>query len=185
MSNQAHIRQHYDIYKAACEAAGIPINHHAIPWLIWNAMRATDGGEPSQAKLNMFFKKEKGRREFDKSVVLIQWQNLLPVMIRYISNSQRSSWITHQFSKLLSTANKVVFCNCLIAMWPQANKSDLPTTHDITMYIHNQFVAHLNALKEDIMVRTIFKPEVLYILYPTVLLVSSWQNIGHIGWLVC
>ncbi|KAF8877788.1 hypothetical protein BD779DRAFT_1385203, partial [Infundibulicybe gibba] len=50
----------------------------------------------------------------------------------------------------LSMVSKKAFRNCLVAMRPQTNKSDLPSTHDVTTYIHNQFVAHLEALKTDI-----------------------------------
>jgi DNA-binding LacI/PurR family transcriptional regulator len=37
-SCQAHLRQHYDIYKKRCEEKGIPINHWAIPRTVWKKM---------------------------------------------------------------------------------------------------------------------------------------------------
>ncbi|KIM57113.1 hypothetical protein SCLCIDRAFT_47350, partial [Scleroderma citrinum Foug A] len=33
-------------------------------------------------------------------------------------------------------------------MCPQTHTSDLPSTHDITNYIHNSFVKFISALKE-------------------------------------
>ncbi|KAF8549119.1 hypothetical protein OG21DRAFT_1526024 [Imleria badia] len=50
----------------------------------------------------------------------------------------------------LSVANKPMFRNCLVAMCPNATKADLPSTHDVTTYIHNkfsEFLDDLNVLK--------------------------------------
>jgi hypothetical protein len=52
----------------------------------------------------------------------------------------------------LAIAGKVMFCNCLVAMRPKAGSVDLPTTHDVTVYIHNKFVKWLRKLKDDITV---------------------------------
>jgi hypothetical protein len=49
-------------------------------------------------------------------------------------------------------ANKASFRNCLVAMRPRAKNIDLPSTHDVTKYIHNQFVAWLTDLKKEICV---------------------------------
>jgi hypothetical protein len=55
-------------------------------------------------------------------------------------------------SQALAVANKTTFKNCLVAMRPRATKSDIPTTHDVTVYIHNQFANWLKELKGDIIV---------------------------------
>jgi hypothetical protein len=52
----------------------------------------------------------------------------------------------------LAVAGKVTFHNCLIAMRPKVGSVDLPTTHDITVYIHNKFIKWLRKLKDDITV---------------------------------
>ncbi|KAF8222521.1 hypothetical protein L208DRAFT_1322218, partial [Tricholoma matsutake] len=44
------------------------------------------------------------------------------------------------------------FQNCLVSMRPNTNKADLLTAHDISLYIHNTFVNHLQELKEEIQV---------------------------------
>ncbi|KAI0244897.1 hypothetical protein BJV78DRAFT_1144378 [Lactifluus subvellereus] len=52
----------------------------------------------------------------------------------------------------LAVADKVMFRNCLVAMRPKTTIKDLPSTYDITMYIHNQFVERLQELKKEILV---------------------------------
>jgi hypothetical protein len=49
-------------------------------------------------------------------------------------------------------ADKARFRNCLVSMRPNTNKADLPTAHDVSLYIHNAFVNHLKELKEEIQV---------------------------------
>jgi hypothetical protein len=49
-------------------------------------------------------------------------------------------------------ASKATFRNCLVAMRPKAKIVDLPSTHNVTKYIHNQFVEWLKDLKKDIAV---------------------------------
>jgi hypothetical protein len=49
-------------------------------------------------------------------------------------------------------AGKPVFRNCLVAMRPKSVRQDMPSTHEVTTYIHNEFVNWLNQLKSDILV---------------------------------
>jgi hypothetical protein len=44
-------------------------------------------------------------------------------------------------------ANKTTFRNCLVAMHLSSIKADLPSTHNMTQFIHNEFVALLNKYK--------------------------------------
>jgi hypothetical protein len=55
----------------------------------------------------------------------------------------------------LAVANKATFRNCLVAMRPAAMKADIPSTHDITTYIHNAFLDFFVQLKSDIQVNEI------------------------------
>ena len=50
----------------------------------------------------------------------------------------------------LAVTNKAVFCNCLVAMRPKAITLDLPSTHDVTKYIHNECIKWLTELKDKI-----------------------------------
>ena len=49
----------------------------------------------------------------------------------------------------LAVADKVSFRNCLVSMQSSATKADLPSTHDITAFIHNSFVSFLKKMKEE------------------------------------
>jgi hypothetical protein len=52
----------------------------------------------------------------------------------------------------LAVVNKAVFQNCLVAMRPNTTQKDLPSSHNISVYIHNSFVKWLDKLKDDILV---------------------------------
>lgn len=55
----------------------------------------------------------------------------------------------------LTLPGKGVFRNCLVSMCPQATCNDVPSTHDVTTYIHNEFVKFMQELKQSIMVSKI------------------------------
>jgi len=40
-------------------------------------------------------------------------------------------------------------------MRPKATSNDLPTTYDVKVYLHNQFVKHIQKLKGEITVRNL------------------------------
>lgn len=54
--------------------------------------------------------------------------------------------------QVLVVADKVVFCNCLVAMRLKAGQQDIPSTHNVATYIHNEFVKWLRQLKGEIQV---------------------------------
>jgi len=49
----------------------------------------------------------------------------------------------------LALADNPAFRNALVAMRPKATTSDLPSTYDAKVYLHNQFVKRIQKLKED------------------------------------
>ncbi|KAF9235201.1 hypothetical protein BU15DRAFT_37058, partial [Melanogaster broomeanus] len=50
----------------------------------------------------------------------------------------------------LLMVDKPAFRNCLVAMQPAATRADLPSTHDISTFIHNAFISFINDLKSEI-----------------------------------
>jgi len=56
------------------------------------------------------------------------------------------------FGQALALAEKPIFRNCLVAMRPKTTRKDLPSRHDIEVYIHNEFVDWLKMLKTEIIV---------------------------------
>ena len=52
----------------------------------------------------------------------------------------------------LALADNVAFRNVLVSMRPKATTADLPSAYDVKVHLHNQFIKHIAALKEDIKV---------------------------------
>ncbi|KAF9226875.1 hypothetical protein BS17DRAFT_697130 [Gyrodon lividus] len=52
----------------------------------------------------------------------------------------------------LAIASKPTFRNCLAAMRPASTKADLPSTHDISTYVHNKFILFIKKLKDELQV---------------------------------
>jgi hypothetical protein len=73
------------------------------------------------------------------------------VTTRYGQN-KFSNWCADVRFKALAVADKAVFRNCLVAMRPKAGRQDIPSTHDVATYIHNEFVKWLKELKDKIQV---------------------------------
>ncbi|KAH9953322.1 hypothetical protein BGW80DRAFT_1188020, partial [Lactifluus volemus] len=68
--------------------------------------------------------------------------------------------VLHAVTKLIATnnqplalANNPAFRNSLISMRPKSTTFDLPSAYDVKVYLHNQFVRHMKALKAEITVR--------------------------------
>ena len=52
----------------------------------------------------------------------------------------------------LALADNIAFRNALVSMRPKSTSSDLPTSYDAMLHVHNEFVKHINQLKVDITV---------------------------------
>jgi hypothetical protein len=59
------------------------------------------------------------------------------------------------FDQALTVAKKSVFYNCLIVIRPRTTHRDLPSRHDLEVYIHNEFVECLEKLKCEIIVSNV------------------------------
>ncbi|KAF8162009.1 hypothetical protein BJ912DRAFT_821021, partial [Pholiota molesta] len=67
--------------------------------------------------------------------------------------------VLHAVVKLIATNNQPLaladnpaFRNSLVAMRPKSTTSDLPTSHNVAVHLHNMFVKHIKDLKESIKV---------------------------------
>jgi hypothetical protein len=54
----------------------------------------------------------------------------------------------------LAVAKKPIFWNYLVVMRPKTTQKDLPSRHDIEVYIQNMFVDWLKMLKNEILVNS-------------------------------
>jgi hypothetical protein len=52
----------------------------------------------------------------------------------------------------LALADNPAFQNALVSMRPILTNSDLPSTYNVKIHLHNQFVKHMKKLKEEIIV---------------------------------
>ncbi|KAM6501433.1 hypothetical protein JOM56_004447, partial [Amanita muscaria] len=50
----------------------------------------------------------------------------------------------------LAVAEKQLFRHCLVTMRPKTTQKDLPSAHDVSTHIHNEFSKWLISLKTDI-----------------------------------
>jgi hypothetical protein len=132
-----HICQHYQLYKDQCKEASIHENHHAIPQQLWKKK------EEEEKKLKQL--KIENMVEIERIPISSQFtcDRALVAIAKFIACDDQA----------LAVVEKPVFCNCLIAMWPKTSQNDLPSTHDLVVYIHNQFVAWMKKLKEMIQVK--------------------------------
>ena len=55
----------------------------------------------------------------------------------------------------LAVVEKALFRNCLVTMRLKMMKNDLPSSYDVSVYIHNHFVNQLKLLKSEITVSMI------------------------------
>jgi len=56
------------------------------------------------------------------------------------------------FNQASALAEKPIFRNFLVAMRPKTTRKDLPSRHNIEVYIYNKFVDWLKILKTEILV---------------------------------
>lgn len=150
MTCRAHIRQHYDVYQKLCEENNIEVHHHAVPRHIVCQREAEDGGK--QQKLDKMFSKKAGTPEkFKRENVLHRVAQFIVITAQVTRQRLTASMIAHILQPL-ATADDLTFQNCLTTMKPDATKADIPSTHEVSTHIHNEFVAWLKSLKEEIRV---------------------------------
>ncbi|KAF8256514.1 hypothetical protein EI94DRAFT_1645154 [Lactarius quietus] len=64
-----------------------------------------------------------------------------------------SIWICFRLIPIaLALADNAAFCNTLISMRPKSTSADLPSSYDVKVHLHNQFVKHMRQLKAEITV---------------------------------
>ncbi|KAF8232230.1 hypothetical protein L208DRAFT_1273067, partial [Tricholoma matsutake] len=111
--------------------------HWAILCLIWKKMQEEKRGIKGerQGTLDKLIKEP-------SELLVFTHENVLHSVTQFVAVNDQS----------LSVANKTTFHNCLVVMRPKSILQDLPTTHDVTSHLHNEFVKWLTQLKNDIKV---------------------------------
>ncbi|KAI0061781.1 hypothetical protein BV25DRAFT_1769205, partial [Artomyces pyxidatus] len=107
--------------------------HWAMPRSMWKQLEAAKGKQSSQVTLDSAFKKVETSREFKRKDVLHAVATLIACD-----------------DQALALANKASFRNCLVAMRPRSITADLPSTHNVCAYLHNEFTKILARYRADI-----------------------------------
>ncbi|GLB39419.1 hypothetical protein LshimejAT787_0605810 [Lyophyllum shimeji] len=133
-SCRQHIRQHYELYKAKCKEADIPVNHWAIPRDIWREMQAEKEAKAKLVQKKIEFGVVSGPKEFTRD-------GILQSVTKFITVDDQS----------LAVASKPIFRNCLVTMRPKTTNTDLPSTHEVLVNLHNKFTVHMAEVRESIL----------------------------------
>jgi len=97
------------------------------------------------------WRNEKRRKYTHVMGRLMQLPSLLRAMTRYVRWWYGALRLTLS-NQAPALAEKPIFRNCLVAMRPKTTRKDLPSRHNIEVYIHNEFVDWLKILKAEILV---------------------------------
>ncbi|KAF8971661.1 hypothetical protein BDZ97DRAFT_1650849, partial [Flammula alnicola] len=117
------------------------VNHWAIPRDTWRAMEAEKEeakrgrGTKKQKQQQLDFKTMTGPREFTR-------EGILHAVAKLIATNDQA----------LALADNAAFRNSLVSMRPKSTTFDLPSSYDVKVYLHNQFVKHMTELKATITV---------------------------------
>jgi hypothetical protein len=153
-----HCRRHYQLYKEKCKEAGIPVNHHAIPPKLAQA-QAEEKKEMLQTKLDNTFLVHP--EVFTREAVLhavaqfVACDDQVSTMSNISGPGQYlpvHSPASCPWLQAFAVANNKLFRNCLVSMRPKTKSSDIPSSHDVGVYIHNECVKWLKQLREEITV---------------------------------
>ena len=56
-------------------------------------------------------------------------------------------------AQALAVVDKTTFHNCLVMMWLNTQKNELPSRHEVAFYIHNKYTKYMKTLSKEISVR--------------------------------
>jgi hypothetical protein len=108
----------------------------AMPWLLWKKnQKEKNEIKQRQMKLDGAIEKMSKLKEFMR-------EGVLDAVARHIVCNNQA----------LAVAEERTFRNGLVAMRPRSTMADIPSTHDVTQYIHNKFVSLLGTFRAKILV---------------------------------
>lgn len=155
-SLRSHIAScHYEEYEKKCKVHNIPVVKWATPKAIQKAKEADETGEKSGRQLTLDGMIQKGERlkVFLRDAVVhavVQFVTCDDQVSNSLCNTDGRLTRGGQGCKALAVAGKALFMNCLVAMRPQTLKSELPSSYDVSVHIHNEFAQWLKQLKTNI-----------------------------------
>ncbi|KAG1810927.1 uncharacterized protein BJ212DRAFT_1302242 [Suillus subaureus] len=134
-----HKTFHVGIYKSKCKELGLKENHHVIPHDIVKLQANRKKQEKDvQQNLGQMFQKLQNT-EYSR-------EDMLCTVAEFVVCDNQS----------LVVADKPAFRNCLVAMQLNAILADIPSTHDVSAYIHNAFIEFIKGLKVQMQMKAAF-----------------------------
>ena len=136
-----------------CEDSNIPVNHYAIPPKLAQAQEA------AQKKLQMTLDDTlvPHKEVFTQKVVLHAVAQFIACNDQ-VSMMQSQKTVQYLLVTVLlqafAVANNKLIKNSHVSMWPKTKTSDIPSTHNVSIYIHNGCMKWLKQTQEDITVST-------------------------------
>ena len=127
-------------------------HHHTLPCTLLKVKQEAKKKGAQQGSINKMLQHGTSKQQFSRDDVMRTVAEFI------VCNNQVSccseSWVevTYIVWQSLAVANKPAFRNCLVMMHPNANKADIPSSHDISNFIHNSFVDFFQSLKSRIQV---------------------------------
>ena len=148
-----HVRKHYNVYSTRCKEARIAEHHWAVDRNVWEMMQAKATGKTgkTQTKIDAMFGKGSLPKEFTRDGILHAVAQFIICDDQVSANTFRRVVVLMMF-KSLAMADKATFQNCLVSMRMKTITKELPSTHNVWVYVHNKFVEHLRSLKKAFMV---------------------------------
>lgn len=114
-------------------------------------MQKAKNGSSKQGKLDKTFLKVDNLKEFAREGLLKAVAKFV-VCDDQVGEDSFDLRVGSLVAKSLAVVDKAAFRNCLVAMRPRSTNADLPSTHNVKTYIHNEFVQMLNEFKNQISV---------------------------------
>ncbi len=146
---------HYDVYRVRCKEQGIEENWRCVPKKVRQARAvaaaAAEGKKGGQKSLDAMLPKVQGPQVFTPEAILKSVTRLI-VCGQHVSFHTYLSLncVLMRGIQAIALADDIDFRNCLVTMRPKTSRKELPTRTMVRARINNEFVDHLDKVKEDI-----------------------------------
>ncbi|KAH9012951.1 hypothetical protein EDB83DRAFT_2233517 [Lactarius deliciosus] len=128
------------MYKQKCEQASILVNHHAIPPKLTKA-QVKEKIDKTEVKKQMTLDDKFARVSHTEAFTR---EAALQAVAQFVACDDQA----------FAVANNKLFQDCLVSMRPKTKASDLPSSHDVGVYVHNECLKWLKQLWKEITVST-------------------------------
>lgn len=128
-----------------------------IPRAVWQKMQQAAGAgvvSSTQSTLDGMLQLSKVPKEFSREALLhalaqlVACDDQVSKMARKFNETSTNIFVLKAFALV----SKAVFRNCLTVMRPKTRTKELPSAHDVAIYIQNEFIRFMDQIKQVIQV---------------------------------